>query len=127
MMLSNSLLESEAFSGMNMSAGRDRDVASSLVTDVPVTADLQGTAKSPAVWSCPIMHTTFVCFGYFYVSVLVDKNCSCEISSLCLQLATLAIVYGVVVLLLTMLVELYMSCALSDELWLSLMRAPVEY
>ena len=30
-------------------------------------------------------------------------------------------------LLLTMLVELYMSCALLDELWLSLMRAPVEY
>ncbi len=64
MMSRNFLLESEAFSGMNLSAGRDIDVASSLLTGVPVTADLQGKAKSPAVWSCPIMHTTYVCFGY---------------------------------------------------------------
>ena len=65
MMLRNFLLESEAFSGMFSSAGRDSDVASGLVTDVPVTADLQGKAKSSAVWSCPIMHTTYACFGYF--------------------------------------------------------------
>ena len=64
---SNCILESEAFSGMNLSAGRDIDVASSLVTDVPVTADLQGKAKSPAAWSCTIMHTAYVCFEQFFM------------------------------------------------------------
>ena len=51
MMSRNFLLESEAFSGMNLSAGRD--IASILVTDIHVTADLQGKANSPAAWSCP--------------------------------------------------------------------------
>ena len=68
------------------------------------------------------MHTNSVCFGYTHVrkyimTVRVDKEVTHPIRDTITEFSASysPIVYGVIMLLLTMLVKLYMSCAFNTS------------